>query len=563
MKIHETTHPSGFSLLLKHNHGGMRWLLLTAAASTGVSTVNLLTTAILKAFTDYATGQLTSPLSTLVGGAMGVVLVGSLFLILRSLSMRMAYHVTESGLRLRAMDVLSRCSLLALQKHHSAEITARLTKDTETTANCLPQLISTLMGGCLTAVLALAYMFCLNWKLSLAVLLAIPAMLLLIRLFSPKLQSSIQADKRHEDSIRSHMENALDHLLLIQTYQAQPLLFQKLNQALRCKQQSIRTLGLVEGTFSFLNTATGMLTFLVTMGFGAYLTAQGACTMGSMVAVVNLINYVTWPLSNISQSMSQLRQALVSVQRLEELFSLPISVPAQEEHLTSSDGVLILENVTFSYPDSAPILSNVCAAFHTRRLIGIYGPSGSGKSTLLRLLLGVYSPQRGMISFGGIVDLRSLVSYVPSSQFIYPGTIRENILMNAPDDPARLFRCIRLSNLQSVISALPDGLDTFIGDGGQDVSSGQAQRIAIARAIYRDTPILILDEPSSNLDQESILLLKKTLKALAEERLIILVSHESDFASICDEVYLLRRGKLETISADRLVKEMRQESVNH
>jgi len=550
-------HSSGFSLLLQHNRGAVWWLLLAAVASLGSSAVSLLTTAILKAFTDYATGQAAASLAVLTIGALGVVPVGSLFLILQSLSTRMACHTAESKLRVRMMNVLSRCELLSLQSLHSAEISARLTKDTETTANCLPQLIRTLLGGCLTAVLALVYMFSLSWKLSLAVLLSIPAMLVLIRLFSPKLQSSIQADKQHEDSIRSHMENALDHLLLLQTYQAQPMLFQKLNHAHHLKQQSMRRLGLVEGTFSFLNTTAGMLTFLVAMGYGAYLTTQGECTVGGMIAVINLINYVTWPLQNISQSITQLRQALVSVQRLEDILTLPAAQPAADDAVDASADALTLKDVAFSYPGSAPVLSGVNAAFRNRRIIGVYGRSGSGKSTLLRLLLGVYRPQSGDISMGEIADLRSLVSYVPADHFIYPGTVRENILMGSPDDPVRLNRCIQLSNLPSVISALPDGLDTVIGDGAQDVSSGQAQRIAIARALYRDRPILILDEPSSNLDQESLLLLKKALKQLAKERLIILVSHEPDFASICDEVYLLRQGALERIGADGLAEMMK------
>ncbi len=212
------------------------------------------------------------------------------------------------------------------------------------------------------------------------------------------------------------------------------------------------------------------------------------------------------------------------------------------------------DNVAFSYADAAaPAVLNVSFAFHPGETIGIVGGSGAGKSTVLDLLLGLLEPQAGSITLDGrpiaenLRAWRRRIGWVPQRIFLFDDTIRRNIALGVPDgqiDEKALMRALQLAELDGVISRLPLGLDTRIGDGGGLLSGGERQRVGIARALYRDPAILILDEATAALDNLTERRFVERLRALPESRTVLMIAHRLSTVEHCDRILLFHRGAL-------------------
>lgn len=519
-----------------------------------MSLANLGMALLIKAFTDFATGDGRIPLATIAGIAGLVVLAEGGLRVMISLTVRLASGRMECRLRLSMMDAAVHGKLLSVQKLHTGEILTRLTKDAEQVASCLPNLINTVLGDFLMALVALIYMFSVSWKLSVAVLAVVPLTFAIIGFFSPRLQRRARVDKENETANRAQMQDALGSIALIQSYGVQKMILQKVEETYGRKYRSTRALGVLEGIFAFLNNTAGNVMFLVVMGFGAFLCQSGELTVGGMISMVQILNYIVMPFANLSGAISQISQAVVSADRMTEVIDLPRGpVGAPAGRVLPVDGMTV-EQVEFAYGPGAPVLQGVNARFQVGEIVGIFGPSGSGKSTLLRLLLGLYEPDRGEVWLSACdsgagrrlrgAEMEGYMSYVPSDNLIYPGTIRENICFGAEPDEVRLWECAEIANIAGEIRALERQMETQIGDGGVQLSSGQRQRVAIARALYRKAQVLILDEPTSNLDASSIALLQATLRQAAGTRAVILVTHETSMAGICDRRYFLEDGTL-------------------
>ena len=545
-----------FRWIWRQTRGSRGLIMLMLFTSIGMTCVSLLTALVLQAFTDVAAGK---PGAPSIGAIVIVFLIGTvcegLFALGQSVSKRLTYSRTERKLRLAMTKRITESRLLDVQKIHSGELLTRLTKDVESVSNCIPNLVGNLFNGMLTTVGALILMFLLNWKLSLMILVAIPLLLLIVGAFSPVLERWTQADKENDEHNRSQMQDALSSIPLLKVFRACGVALNKIEQSYQKKYRSAKRLSVIEGFFYFANNFVGTATFVIVLGFGAYLSLQGEFTIGGMIAMVQLLNYVVWPFQYASSAISEVVQALVSAERVQEVLSLP-----QDEATTgaaaSRAASLTMEQVHFAYAPELPVLNGIEGTFRQGRIAGIYGRSGGGKSTLLRLLLGLYRADTGSIRLTGsegTVDLAGSVAYVPADGFIYTGTLRENILMGAEEDAQQMAECIAAANLTEVVDELQDGLDTQIGNGGQQLSSGQSQRVAIARALYRKAPVMILDEPTSNLDQASIEVLCETLRQEAERRIIVVATHERALCAVCDDLYILDQGKLLPSTADEVL----------
>lgn len=195
------------------------------------------------------------------------------------------------------------------------------------------------------------------------------------------------------------------------------------------------------------------------------------------------------------------------------------------------------------------ILNNINLSFSKGAVTGIIGKSGSGKSTLLKLLMGLYAPQSGSVTLehnSGTIsgsDIITQVAYVPPNDYLFSGTVSENIIMSEENAiQNQIMDAASKANILDFINSMPNGFDTVLGEDGNTVSSGQAQRIAIARAIYKKSKIFIFDEPTANLDEDSIMKFQSTVKELAEDNICIIVTHDTSTIEICDKIYILSDG---------------------
>jgi len=284
---------------------------------------------------------------------------------------------------------------------------------------------------------------------------------------------------------------------------------------------------------------------------------RGETTFGNLVAIVQLLNYVVNPVARFAETISRISQATASSERIGTVIDLPADDNVSMSPLTGANK-LIAEKVSFAYDsedeedeESDVVLEEVDAVFPKGVITGLVGKSGSGKSTLLKLIIGLYAPNKGnisLISDNGSYSGEAImphVAYDPPVDYLFSGTVLDNIVMSK-DTPnmKEVEQAASDANILDFITSLPHGFNTVIGESGGTVSSGQAQRIAIARAIYKKSSILVFDEPTANLDADSIEKFQSTIKRIVKDKICIVVTHDESTMTVCDKVYILDEGQV-------------------
>lgn len=535
----------GWMSILSREVFGYLALLVVAGILTAV--VNVGMTIVLKNLVDIAAGESALSLSSNILTAVALIVLEGAAGIITALCFRISVDKGVKRLRLKLCGKFYESDLAAVESRHVGEYMTYMTSDVENVASCIPSVIRNTVGNALTAVLAVAYLFFLSWKMALIMLISVPVLIVCIMAFSPLLQKASQKDKKNEENVRVFMQEMMQKITILKVCSMGRILNDKLEGLLDSKIKSGKRLGLTEGGSNFLNNIMGTAMMLIAIGGGAYLATRGELLVGSLIAVVQLTNYIVWPFVGTGEVVSQVNQSIASAKRLQTIEELEPGSLAEErarsqEKKDEKMEKLSLENISFGYGEKE-VLKDITVRFEPDRLTGIVGESGSGKSTLLKVIAGLYRPSSGTIEavykngdvYGG--SMLPYVGFVPADQLVFLDTVKGNICMGKPVDEEKLIRCARLANIEEFINTLEKGYDTVIGDGKRSLSSGQEQRIAIARILYQDAEILLFDEPTANLDGESVNILKRTLKEIVKERICLVATHDKNLMEICDVLY--------------------------
>ena len=507
---------------------------------------------IFKGYMDIASSESSMSFVQMTIFSITVIVVFALTNIASSVLEGYSYSKIEKGIRTSLIEKIVQKYLLAINKMHTAEIQNRLTSDVATISDFFNQLFGQMTLCVFTSVFAIIFLFILNWKITLIFLIVIPLLTLLITVFSPKLQKAAETDSKNEDANRSYMQEVLTLLPLFQVYSMGKNIRNYTQYLYDKKKASKVKLSFLEGGFGFLNSLTSFGIFIIASAVGAYFVVKGENTVGDLVAMIQLSNYIMIPLTEAPKFLAAYNSTLNSVKRIREIENIDDrNVIKQEDKLPLSIDSINLDHLSFEYETGKPILSDISAVFPKDKIIGIIGKSGNGKSTLMKLILGLYIPKnREMIEMRkdgetqNYYNYEGIVSYVPSENFVFSGTIKDNICMCRPFEKNRFEKACKAANIDQLVSSFELKENEEIKESGNNLSMGQKQRLAIARAIYADTSVIILDEPTANLDIESINLFKETIPNLSKGKICIIVTHDNHIASICDTVYRLEEKNL-------------------
>jgi ATP-binding cassette subfamily B protein len=276
--------------------------------------------------------------------------------------------------------------------------------------------------------------------------------------------------------------------------------------------------------------------------------------VGTYSVLVFLTQRLLWPLTRLGETLDQYQRAMASTTRVMNLLDTPIEIHSGDTPLPVEQvrGEVVLKEVTFAYHDRAPVIQNLSLHIGAGKTIAIVGSTGSGKSTLVKLLLRLYEVQGGTITLDGIDlqqlrlrDLRRAIGLVSQDVFLFHGTVRENIAYGTFDAThASVMAAAEIAEAHEFISRLPQGYDTIVGERGQKLSGGQQQRIAIARAILKNPPILILDEATSAVDNETEAAIQRSLEKITRNRTTIAIAHRLSTVRNADCIYVMEHGKL-------------------
>jgi ABC-type multidrug transport system fused ATPase/permease subunit len=285
---------------------------------------------------------------------------------------------------------------------------------------------------------------------------------------------------------------------------------------------------------------------------GTSLIVAGTMTAGALTVYLAYLTKFFKPVKDLASMTSAIAQTTVALERIQAILSADDVI---HEHADATDpgrvkGAITFEHIAFGYGDDPPVLRDVSFSIQPGQVIGIVGPTGSGKSTVLSLVPRFYDPQKGRILIDGIdvttfklAALRSQVGFVLQETVLFRGTIRENIAYGRPGaSDQEVVAAAKIANADEFISRMPHGYESAVGERGDTLSGGQRQRIGIARAIIRNSPIMILDEPTAALDTESEHLVVEGLRRLMKGRTVIMIAHRLSTISDADKIVVLKDG---------------------
>ena len=293
--------------------------------------------------------------------------------------------------------------------------------------------------------------------------------------------------------------------------------------------------------------------FTALLLFGGMAAVNGKMSVGTYSVLVFLIQRLLWPLTRLGDTFDQYQRAMASTNRVMDLLDTPIAIHTGEIDLPVATvrGEVELRNVTFAYQDRSPVVKNLSLHIPAGKTIAIVGSTGSGKSTLVKLLLRLYEVQSGTITLDGIDiqqlnlrDLRRCIGLVSQDVFLFHGSVAENIAygsFDASDD--EIIKAAKVAEAHEFIERLPQGYETIVGERGQKLSGGQRQRIAIARAILKNPPILILDEATSAVDNETEAAIQRSLERITVNRTTIAIAHRLSTIRNADRIYVMEYGQ--------------------
>lgn len=449
-------------------------------------------------------------------------------------------------LRHRLFSRLLKSRWSVLEQFHTGDIINRIEQDTNALVTLLTSSIPTVLVTFIQLAAAFVLFCTLDPILPWILLALVPVFLISSRFYTRKMKSFTTEIRQSDSNIQSVIQESLQHRTVIKTLEQSERHVNKLDylQNKLCNQIYTRT------RFSIFSRLLASLAFsggyLIAFLWGATRMSMGAITFGSMTAFLQLVSKIQQPAVGLSRLLPTFINAITAIERLQELENLPRET-LKERILFDKTPDLILKDITFNYTaEGNPVLEHFSAKFPAGSRTAILGKTGAGKTTLIRLLLALTQPQKGEILLKDgkkmipvSENTRSNFVYVPQGNSLFSGTIRDNLLLGNPHaDETEMKQALQTSVAEFVFD-LPKGIDTMLNELGGGVSEGQAQRIAIARALLRPGSILLLDEATSALDPGTEKQLLTRLQLNCAGKTIIFITHHPALADACQRTYQL------------------------
>jgi len=365
----------------------------------------------------------------------------------------------------------------------------------------------------------------------------------------------LYADVREKVSfLNGQLSNNLTGITTIKSFTSEDYETQRIERQSQAYRESNRRAIALSAAFIPLIRVVIFLGFIATLFLGGLQVVAGQLSVGTYSVLVFLTQRLLWPLTRLGDTMDSYQRAMASTNRVMNLLDTPIAIRTGDIRLpvSSIKGELKFKNVTFYYNQRKPILQYFSLTLAAGKTTAIVGATGSGKSTLVKLILRLYEVQYGQIYLDGIEltnlnlkDLRRAIGLVSQDVFLFHGTVAENIAYGSFEASNReIVNAAKIAEADEFIAQLPDGYETIVGERGQKLSGGQRQRIAIARAVLKNPPILILDEATSAVDNETEAAIQRSLERITKNRTTIAIAHRLSTVRNADCIFVMEEGRV-------------------
>jgi subfamily B ATP-binding cassette protein MsbA len=459
-----------------------------------------------------------------------------------------------NDLRMRTYHHLQHLSLSYYDTHQVGPILSTITDDVETIQDFASESTTEIAVDAFTIVGMLSLMLWLDWDFALIAVAVAPFLLFFVARVKKAVKQATREVRRRQSDIVATVQEGLQCIRVVKAFDRSDMEEQRLGsvsrQTVAAALKARRVKSLVSPTVAIVVAACSG--FVLWRGAGLILS--GAMTAGTLTVFLAYLAKFFKPVQDLATMTNAIAQVSVSIERVSAILDTKNSVEERDDAVEpqSIQGELCFSDVTFSYDDEKPILRGVTFTAKPGELVGLVGHTGSGKSTIVSLIPRFYDPSEGSVKIDGVdvrdyrlQGIRNHIGFVLQDTVLFSGTIRDNILFGRPDaTEEEVVEAAKLANAHEFIVAMPHGYDSPVGERGMTLSGGQRQRIGIARAIIRDNPILLLDEPTAALDAESELAVMDALKRLMANRTVITIAHRLSTIREADKIIVLRDGEI-------------------
>ncbi|OPJ62718.1 ABC transporter ATP-binding protein [Clostridium oryzae] len=530
-----------------------KYLLIIILAGAGTSLINVLRAVLSKQLVDAATSQQLQIVFQLIVIIAATIITELIVKAIVTLVSSKCNIKISNNIQQQLFSKVMKTKWSEFTRYHSGDVLTRMTSDVDAITNIITSTIPTLVS--LTVLLIgsfIAFLF-LDPVLGILLIVLSPITVFLSKYFSIKLKKFYLKFQQIESKYRSFINESIQNMVVVKTFCLEQKNISTLNNIQNERTSLTVSKAKVSALANSILISGFWINYFLVFGWGALKLYNNTITFGSLTAMISLIGNIQGPFSGMAMLLPQVVAAIGSTERLQELEGLDIDYSDTRCRELKAAGI-VYENVDFSYEKGKPILKNISANIEPGEIAALVGPSGEGKTTFINLLLALLYPDKGKIFIKDNDDrinvsssTRQLISYVPQGNTLFSGTIRDNLLFGNPEAAEEEIDCAaKAASAYEFIKSNPEGFDKVLGERGVGISEGQAQRIAIARALLRKKPILILDEATSALDAGTEIEVLRAIKNLKPAPTCIIITHRTAALKICDKIFRIRDNNILT-----------------
>lgn len=538
-----------FKWLLQHTTPFIVSLLIIMLFGAVTSAFGIYKTLISKTIIDAATNiKIDTMLRSLFLFGILIIIEMLIQIIISKLSVK-SYSKMYNKIQASFYKKIMLTKWASLNKYHSGDLLTRLTSDAEAITNLLINIIPSLTSNIILLFGSFFMLLYFDSTLAVIALVFSPLPIIVSKLLSNRVKKIYKNLQEKESHYRSFIHESIRNITIVKSFCLENLNINKITNI----QNEKLSLTISKNNFTIISNTffsfSSWFIFFLVYGWGALKLSKGTITFGTITALIQLIGNIKEPFSKIASSIPQINSTLASVERLMEIESLESDYSDLMDISKDCLGIEF-QNVTFSYDNKNFILKGINLAINPRETVALIGPSGEGKTTLIRMILSLLYPDTGDVfltnkseKFKINASTRNTISYVPQGNTLFSGSIYDNLKLgnlNATDE--ELQTALKAACATKFINDLPKGIHTIIGESGIGLSEGQSQRIAIARALLKKAPILILDEVTSALDSETEINVLEAIKELDPSPTCIIITHRPTALEICNRILKLDNG---------------------
>ena len=458
---------------------------------------------------------------------------------------------------------IQRLSLAYHDQKQTGDLISRVTSDIDAIQSFIASGLLGVLVDCLTLLGMVGVMLYINWRFTLIALSVAPALFVIVYSYTRRIKKAAREVRKKEGEMASIVQEVLSSIHVVRAFGREDYEQRRLEErSLEGVEVALHARSLKARLSPLVQTIVAVGTSLV-LWFGARMVLEKTLSVGSLIIFIFYLEKMYKPMQDLSKMTDSFSKAAAGYERIREVLDTDNQIKDLKgaRRAPRFKGAIEFDHVRFAYLSDTPVLRDVSLAIKPGQVAALVGPTGAGKSTIISLIPRFYEPDSGVVRIDGTdvrrftqKSLRSQISFVLQDTVLFHAPIWQNIAYGRPEASRReLLRAAELANAHEFIEKLPERYDTMVGERGVTLSGGQRQRIAIARAIIRDTPILIMDEPSSGLDAESEKMVFEALDRLMEGRTSIVIAHRlstirnADVIFVVDEGTIVESGKHEDL----------------